>query len=260
MGRAGFEPAKAEPADLQSGNLEWKPLPGSRITPGWWIPPTRIVSDRTAEGLFKQVRIKPTPQNAKGRDRVGRRAVRSALRWRLWKLTNISASHPVSILLPMIGGPDELRAAKRAIESVKTALAEEGITFDPLIPIGAMIETPSAAILIGQLAGEVDFFSVGTNDLVQYLLASDRTSGEMASFYEPPHPAALQVLASLAAAAEAGGGPICLCGEIASEPACTPLLLGPGFPNFSVSPWRLLEIKHAIRSTSLRRWPARFFH
>ena len=175
----------------------------------------------------------------------------TVLHTQLRAILHLSASHPVAILLPMIGGVDELRAAKAALESVKAELAAAGQPFNSRIPLGAMIETPSAAILIGQLAGEVDFFSVGTNDLVQYLLAADRIGGELASAYEPLHPAVLQVLATLAKAAKAKGKPICLCGEIASDPAYTTLLLGLGFRSFSVSPGRLLEIKHAIRSSRL---------
>jgi phosphoenolpyruvate-protein phosphotransferase (PTS system enzyme I) len=166
-------------------------------------------------------------------------------------ILRLSASHPVAILLPMIGGMDELRAAKAAIGKAKAELTAERQPFDPCIRLGAMIETPSAAILIGQLAGEVDFFNVGTNDLVQYVLAADRIGGEIPSFYEPLHPAVLQVLATLATVAKAKGRPICLCGEIASDPANTTLLLGLGFRSFSVSPGRLLEIKHAIRATLL---------
>ncbi|HAO80044.1 MAG TPA: phosphoenolpyruvate--protein phosphotransferase, partial [Verrucomicrobia subdivision 3 bacterium] len=175
----------------------------------------------------------------------------TVLHTQLRAILRLSASHPVAILLPMIGGVDELRAAKAALESVKAELAAAGQPFNSRIPLGAMVETPSAAILIGQLAAEVDFFSVGTNDLVQYLLAADRIGGELASAYEPLHPAVLQVLATLATAAKAKGKPICLCGEIASDPAYTTLLLGLGFRSFSVSPGRLLEIKHAIRSTRL---------
>lgn len=173
----------------------------------------------------------------------------TVLHTQLRAILRLSASHPVAILLPMIGGVDELRAAKDALESVKAELAAAGQPFNSRIPLGAMIETPSAAILFGQLAGEVDFFSVGTNDLVQYLLAADRIGGELASAYEPLHPAVLQVLATLATTAKAKGKPICLCGEIASDPAYTMLLLGLGFRSFSVSPGRLLEIKHAIRSS-----------
>jgi phosphotransferase system enzyme I (PtsI) len=175
----------------------------------------------------------------------------TVLHAQLRAILRLSASHPVAILLPMIGGMDDLRAAKAAIEGVKTELAAADQSFNARIPIGAMIETPSAAILLGQLAGEVDFFSVGTNDLVQYLLAADRITGDLASAYEPLHPAVLQVLDTLATVAKAKGKPICLCGEIASDPAYTTLLLGLGFRSFSVNPGRLLEIKHAIRSTRL---------
>ncbi len=173
------------------------------------------------------------------------------LQTQLRAILRLSASHRVAILLPMIGGLDELRAAREAIERAKTELTAAGQPFDPAIPIGAMIETPSAALLLGQLAGEVDFFSVGTNDLVQYLLAADRISGTLASAYEPLHPAVIQLLATLATVAQAKGKPISLCGEIASDPAYTMLLLGLGFRSFSVSPGRLLAIKQAIRSTRL---------
>jgi len=203
---------------------------------------------------------KPLPYFPLGREAnpsLGRRGTRlllahpTVLHTQLRAILRLSASHPVAILLPMIGGMDELRAAKAALENVKAELIVADQPFNPHIPLGAMIETPSAAILIGQLAGEVDFFSVGTNDLVQYLLAADRMNGEPASPYEPLHPAVLQVLATLVTVAKAKGKPICLCGEIASDPAYTTLLLGLGFRSFSVSPVRLLEIKHAIRSTGL---------
>lgn len=173
------------------------------------------------------------------------------LRTQLRAILRLSATHPVAILLPMIGGLDDLRAARAALESAKAELASAGQPFNPAIPIGAMIETPSAALLLGSLAAEVDFFSVGTNDLVQYLLAADRISGETTPAYEPLHPAVLQLLAKLATAANTASKPISLCGEIASDPVFTVLLLGLGYRSFSVSPGRLLEIKHAIRSTRL---------
>jgi len=173
------------------------------------------------------------------------------LHTQLRAILRLSATHPVSILLPMICGLDDLRATKAAIESVKLGLTAAGESFNPAIPVGAMIETPSAAILIAQLADEADFLSVGTNDLVQYLLAADRISDETDSAYEPLHPAVLQTLASLATTARSKGKPISLCGEIASDPVYTAMLLGLGFRRFSVSPGRLLEIKHAIRSIDL---------
>lgn len=173
------------------------------------------------------------------------------LHTQLRAILRLSATHPVAILLPMIGGMDELLAAREAIERAKAELTATGHAFNPAIPIGAMIETPAAALLLGQLAREVDFFSVGMNDLVQYLLAADRISDAMASAYEPLHPAVLQLLANLAVTAKARNKPISLCGEIAGDPAYTALLLGLGFRSFGVSPSRLLEIKHAIRSIRL---------
>ena len=173
------------------------------------------------------------------------------LHTQLRAILRLSATHPVSLLLPMMRGVDELRATKAAIERVKLELSAAGMSFNPAIPLGAMIETPSAAILVAQLADEVDFFSIGTNDLVQYLLAADRINGEADSAYEPLHPAILQTLAMLAKTARSKDKPISLCGEIASDPVYTALLIGLGFRCFSVSPGRLLEIKHAIRSTYL---------
>lgn len=168
------------------------------------------------------------------------------LRTQLRAILRLSGTHPVALLLPMIGGLDELHAVKAAIDRVKADLLTTGHAVNPTIPLGVMIETPAAAILIERLAEEVDFFNVGTNDLVQYLLAADRLSDRSTSAYEPLHPAVLQVLAQLAKSAK----PICLCGEIASEPTYTNLLIGLGFRSFSVSPNRLLEVKHAVRSTS----------
>jgi phosphotransferase system enzyme I (PtsI) len=118
--------------------------------------------------------------------------------------------------------------------------------------VGVMIETPSAAILASALAEESDFLSVGTNDLVQYLLAADRIGGGADSNYEPLHPAVIRTLAALAITARTINKPISLCGEIAGDPRYTALLLGLGFRSFSVTPGRLLEIKHAIRSIDLR--------
>lgn len=173
------------------------------------------------------------------------------LHTQLRAILRLSATHPVSILLPMICGLDDLRAAKAAIETAKQELAAAEEPFNPEIPVGAMIETPSAAVLIASLADEVDFLSIGTNDLVQYMLAADRISVEADSAYEPLHPAVLQVLAMLVTTARTKDKPISLCGEIASDPVYTALLLGLGFRCFSVSSDRLLEIKYAIRSIDL---------
>lgn len=173
------------------------------------------------------------------------------LKTQLRAILRLSATHPVSILLPMVGGIGDLREARKAITNVKAQLAAENIKFNRQIPIGAMIETPAAAILIQRLAREADFFSVGTNDLIQYLLTTDRMSAEVASYYEPLHPAVLQVLATVLTAAKAENKPVSLCGEMAGNPAYTQLLLGLGFWSFSVTSGEILEIKKIIRSTTI---------
>lgn len=168
-------------------------------------------------------------------------------------ILRVSAEHPVSILLPMVNGVEDVLAAKEAIDKAKSGLGETGRAFNPDIRIGAMIETPSAAILAGQLAQEVDYFSIGTNDLVQYLLTTDRGSSAMASYYEPLHPAVIHTLASIAGAADANEKSVSICGEMAGNPAYTELLLGLGFRSFSISPSEVLEIKNVIRSTDLKK-------
>ena len=173
------------------------------------------------------------------------------LRPQVRAVLRISATHPVSILLPMVSGMEDVRAVKTVIESEKAKLAAEGQAFHARIPIGAMIETPSAAVMIGRLAQEVDFFSVGTNDLVQYLLTTDRASSTLASYYDPVHPAVIHVLASLASTAGEKQKEISICGEMAGNPAYTQLLLGLGFRSLSVRPGELLEVKNAVRSTSV---------
>lgn len=167
-------------------------------------------------------------------------------------ILRLSATHPVSLLFPMVGGLEDLRAAKAAIERAKASLADENESFNPGIRIGAMIETPAAAMLAERLAREVDFLSIGTNDLVQYLLATDRTSNEVAAYYEPLHPAVLQALEGVAKAADAQGIPVSICGEMAGNPAFTKLLIGLGFRSLSVNPGELLEIKNAVRSILLQ--------
>jgi phosphoenolpyruvate-protein phosphotransferase len=170
------------------------------------------------------------------------------LQAQLRAILRLSATHPVAILFPMIGGVEDLRAAKEAIECAKTSLAQEGKAFNSAIRVGAMIETPAAVIMARLLAAEADFLSIGTNDLTQYMLATDRSSTEVAAYYEPLHPAVLQALARVAREAEKQDKPVSICGEVAGNPALIELLLGLGFRSLSVNPGELLEIKNAIRA------------
>lgn len=160
----------------------------------------------------------------------------------------LSASHRVAILFPMIGGVDEILAAKARLRAVQAELRAGRVAFDPELRIGAMIETPAAVLTARHIAQEVDFLSIGTNDLTQYLLASDRGSHAMADYYEPLHPAVLLSIKAVVDAAAAEGKEVSICGEMAGNPAYTELLLGLGIRALSVVPGELLEVKRVVRT------------
>jgi phosphotransferase system enzyme I (PtsI) len=163
----------------------------------------------------------------------------------------VSAEHPISVLLPVVGGVEEVRQTRAIVEEVMGELRAEGKRFNPDVAIGAMIEVPSAAILATALVKEVDFLSLGTNDLVQYVLAADREEETMADYYQPLHPAVLRLIGSVADAARNAGCPLTLCGEMAGDPRYTELLLGLGLRELSVAPGEMLEVKNAIRKVTL---------
>src|SRR5262249_42915712 len=173
------------------------------------------------------------------------------LRTQLRSLLRLSATHPVSLLLPMMGAVEEAAATRKMLDEAKDQLRREGKQFNPNTPLGAMIETPAAALTVCPLAQVVDFFSVGTNDLVQYLLAADRQDPEMGPYYDPLHPAVLATLRRVVEDARAVGKEISICGDMAGDPLYTELLLGLGLRSFSVAPGEILELKNAIRSVDL---------
>jgi phosphoenolpyruvate-protein phosphotransferase (PTS system enzyme I) len=175
------------------------------------------------------------------------------LRVQLRAFLRVSADHPVAILLPVVGGLEEVRQARAILTAVQAELAAEGKAFNPQVPLGAMIEVPSAAVIARALAREVDFFSLGTNDLVQYVLAADREDEGIAPYYQPLHPAVLHLIHGLAEAASAAGRPLTICGEMAGNPAYTELLIGLGLRELSVAPGELLDVKGAIRKVHLDR-------
>ena len=176
---------------------------------------------------------------------------RDLLKTQLRAFLRVSAGHPVSILLPVVGGVEEIREARGVVRQVQDDLKAAGERFDPKIPVGAMIEIPSAALLARTLAEEVDFMSLGTNDLVQYVLSADREDESTASYYQPTHPAVLRVIHSVAEASASAGCPLTMCGEMAGDPRLTELLLGLGLRELSVAPGEMLEVKKAIRSIRL---------
>jgi len=173
------------------------------------------------------------------------------LRRQLRVFLRVSAEHPVSILVPVVGGLEEVRATRAILNDVMAELRAERTGFNPNVALGAMIEVPSAAILAAALLKEVDFLSLGTNDLVQYVLSADREDETVADYYQPLHPAVLRLIGSVADAARSAGRPVSICGEMAGDPRYTALLLGLGLRELSVAPGEMLEVKSAIRSVMM---------
>ncbi len=184
---------------------------------------------------------------------MGYRAVRMCLerpeifRPQLRAIVRAAAHGPVQVMFPMISGIEELRKAKEIFRGVEAELAPEGVRPASPIRLGAMIEIPSAALVAAELARECDFFSVGTNDLVQYLLAVDRGNRRVATLYDPCHPAVVRTLAGIFRAASAAGIPAAVCGELGGDPTWAPLLLGLGAHELSMTPAALPEVRFLLR-------------
>ncbi len=183
---------------------------------------------------------------------LGLRAVRLCLHEpdlfvpQLRAILRVAALGPVRMMIPMLCNLQEVAAVKALVEETKASLRDDGLAFDPDLPIGGMIEVPAAALAAGAFARELDFLSIGTNDLVQYTLAIDRVDDEVNYLYDPLHPSVLQLIQGVIDAGRRQDIPVSMCGEMAGDPRHIPLLVGMGLRELSMQPGALLEAKQTI--------------
>lgn len=218
------------------------------------LPVTLRTLDIGGDKKLPYFHTSPEPNPA-----LGWRGLRISLEWRdllrvqLRAALRAGAGHDLRILLPMVTSVEELTTVHETFNEVRASLLGQGYDVEPNVPVGAMIEVPSALLCIEEFLAEVDFVSVGTNDLIQYLLAADRDNPRVSRFYDPHHPAVLRALSRVAQAARAAGKPCAVCGDVADDPAYAVLLLGLGYDTVSVAPGFHPEIKFAVRRTSARQ-------
>jgi phosphotransferase system enzyme I (PtsI) len=185
---------------------------------------------------------------------LGERALRllrrrpEPFRVQLRALLRAGVHGPMRIMFPFATGPGDLRLALDLLAEARAELRHENLAFAEDLPVGLNLEVPSAALVADLLAAEVDFFSIGTNDLIQYLLAVDRADPRVAALYQPLHPAVLRTIAEVARAAETQGLPVSLCGEMAADPLQAVLLVGLGLRDLSMTPSAIPRVKSALRA------------
>jgi phosphotransferase system enzyme I (PtsI) len=183
---------------------------------------------------------------------LGRRAIRLSLseprmfQTQLRAILRATKYGPIKLLIPMLAHAHEIDQTLAALEQAKSSLRGEKVAFDENIQVGGMIEIPAAALAVGLFLRRLDFLSIGTNDLIQYTLAIDRSDEQVSNLYDPLHPAVLMLLAHTMAMAEKVGIPVSVCGEVAGDPQLTRLLLGMGLRIFSMHPSQILEVKSKV--------------
>ena len=187
---------------------------------------------------------------------MGLRAIRYCLahrelfRAQLRALLRASAHGSLRLMFPLISGLSELREARSELEACRTELSRAGVPMGKRFPVGIMVETPSAALIADRLAQEAEFFSVGTNDLIQYTLAIDRQNRDVAYLYKPLHLSVLRSIQNIVSAAKAAGIPVSMCGEMAGDPIYSLVLLALGFDELSMTAGQIPVVKNILRSAS----------
>ncbi len=218
-----------------------------------WAGDKKVVTFRTLDvGGDKPLQYFRTPEERN--PVLGWRGLRISLDWpdlfytQVRAILRASAGGKVRILLPMVTTVSEVKRCREVVDEIQADLVEAGVDHDRDIRLGVMVEIPALALVLDQVVPLVDFIAVGTNDLVQYLLAVDRDNPRVADMYTPYHPAVLRILKQIADAAISGDKPVSICGEIAGDHYFTPLLLGLGYREFSMSPVFLPRVKLMVRS------------
>ena len=188
---------------------------------------------------------------------LGWRGIRITLQWRdllrvqLRALLRASMIGDLRILIPMVTSMEEVEEIRDIFRETRDQLEEQGYDLSDDVPVGAMIEVPSALMILERLLDGINFVSVGTNDLVQYLLAVDRDNSWVSGLYDPQNPAVLRALSSVAGAAEGANKPRSVCGDVSADPAMAVVLTGMGFDSLSVAPQFISEVKYALRRVSM---------
>jgi multiphosphoryl transfer protein len=188
---------------------------------------------------------------------LGLRGIRLCIRYpelidgQLRAALRVAADHPVRIMFPMVTTVDEVRQARELLERTRETLAADGVAVPECLEVGIMVEVPATALLAEAFVPHVDFFSLGTNDLAQYVLAAERGNADVAALADALHPAVLRLIDLTARAAAAGSRAVAVCGELAGDPAAVPVLLGLGVTELSLAPARIPAVKQLVRATDI---------